>query len=95
VPSSYINGAARFNINVVQNDYKDLQLTAFNAAGVSVLTNAATLDGQQLKQAPKSQYSLSTSYRVPVGNGAMVLGAQMKHVREHFQNLTSSPTRGG
>ncbi len=130
--TSFLNGAGRFNINVFQNDYKDLQLTAFNAAGVSVLTNAAsavikgveidtsaqltkawqvsmnlgtldakykdyttanaaTFDGKQLKQAPKLQYGLSTSYRVAMGNGSMVFGAQMKHVGEHFQNLTNSP----
>jgi iron complex outermembrane recepter protein len=132
VKTTLLGGAARFNISVFQNDYKDLQLTAFNSAGVSVLSNAASaiikgveidtsaqltkewqisanvgtldakykdftaanaaiFDGKQLKQAPKLQYGLSTSYRVAMGNGALVFGAQLKHVGEHFQNLNNSP----
>lgn len=40
--STFMGGAARLNVNLFQNDYRDLQLTAFNASGVSVLTNAAS-----------------------------------------------------
>ncbi len=35
-------GKVRFNVNYFRNDYKDLQLTAFDANGVSNLTNAAS-----------------------------------------------------
>ncbi len=36
------DGKWRFNINYFRNDYKDLQLTAFDANGASNLTNAAS-----------------------------------------------------
>lgn len=36
------DGKVRFNINYFRNDYKDLQLTAFDANGVSNLTNATS-----------------------------------------------------
>jgi iron complex outermembrane receptor protein len=36
------DGKWRFNINYFRNDYKDLQLTAFDASGNSILTNAAS-----------------------------------------------------
>ena len=36
------DGKVRFNINYFRNDYKDLQLTAFDANGLSVLTNASS-----------------------------------------------------
>ena len=42
VKSTLLGGALRLNANVFQNDYKDLQLTAFNSAGVAVLSNAAS-----------------------------------------------------
>jgi len=36
------DGKLRFNINYFYNDYKDLQLTAFDTNGLAVLTNAAS-----------------------------------------------------
>ncbi len=129
--STHLGGAAKFNLNLFQNDYKDLQLTAFNPAGVSVLSNAASakikgaeidaslqftrnwqasvnigtldakyqdfsannaalFDGKDLKQAPKLQWGLSSSYRIGLANGALLLTAQAKFVDEHFQNLANS-----
>ena len=38
------DGKWRFNINYFKNDYKDLQLTAFDANGVSNLTNASSAE---------------------------------------------------
>ena len=124
-------GLLRLNANLFRNDYKDLQLTAFDANGASVLFNAtsaliqgleldATLniskawqaslnlgtldakyrdfsaankvlfDGKKLKQAPKLQYGASTSYRLALADGTLVLGAQAKFVDEHYQNLATS-----
>jgi iron complex outermembrane receptor protein len=124
-------GKVRFNINYYLNDYKDLQLTAFDTNGASVLTNAAsatlkgveaelqaqvtrewqinanigTIDGKYkdfsaanaaafsgkpLKQAPKQQWGLGTSYRVPVGSDSVVLNLSAKHVGDHYQNVAAS-----
>ena len=125
------DGRMRFNINYYLNDYKDLQLTAFDSTGASVLTNAssatlkgveaevlaqvtrewqfsanigtidgkykdysaanaATFAGKQLKQAPKQQWGLGTSYRLPVGSDSIVFNANAKHVGDHYQNLANS-----
>lgn len=125
------DGRVRFNINYYLNDYKDLQLTAFDSTGSSVLTNAssatlkgveaevlaqvtrewqfsanigtidgkykdysaanaATFAGKQLKQAPKQQWGLGTSYRLPVGSDSIIFNANAKHVGDHYQNLANS-----
>ncbi len=129
--STLAGGAVRFNASVFRNDYKDLQLTAFDANGVSNLfnaasaliqgveidtsalitrdwqvymnlgtldakykdysaANAATFAGKQLKQAPKLQFGLGTSYRVALPEGALQLNLQAKHVGDHYQNLANS-----
>ena len=51
--STLLGGMLRLNGTLFRNDYKDLQLTAFNAAGVSVLTNAAsaTISGVEIDAA--------------------------------------------
>lgn len=125
------DGRLRFNINYYLNDYKDLQLTAFDTNGLAVLTNAAsatlkgvevetvaqitsdwqvsanlgtidskykdytaanaaTFAGRQLKQAPKRQWGLGTSYRLPVGSDSVVFNANAKYVGDHYQNLATS-----
>lgn len=130
--STLANGAWRLNANYFRNDYQDLQITAFDQQGKSVLLNAANalidgvevestfqftkrwqaslnigtlsarykdysaanvavFDGKQLKQAPKLQYGLSTSYRMPVSGGDLVLNGQLKYVGDHQQNLANSP----
>ena len=51
--SSWAGGMVRFNASVFRNDYRDLQLTAFDSAGVSNLFNAAsaTIQGLELDTA--------------------------------------------
>ena len=129
--STLAGGLLRLNAKLFRNDYKDLQLTAFNSAGQSVLSNATsakisgveldasaqitpgwsasmnlgTLDarytdfsaansaifsGKSLKQAPKLQYGLSTSYRTAMAGGTLVAGAQLKFVGDHYQTLAAS-----
>ncbi len=53
--------------------------------------NAAIFDGKRLKQSPKLQYGLNTSYRMPLASGSLQLGAQLRHVGEHEQALGNSP----
>ena len=129
--SMLADGAVKLNGNYFNNQYTDLQLTAFdsqgkltlfNAASASIqgielettmqftkqwqgslnlgtldatykdysIANAATFDGKLLKQAPKLQYGLSTSYRTPAFGGTLVLSGQLKYVDEHFQTLANS-----
>ena len=49
--STLADRRVRFNINYYLNDYKDLQLTAFDTNGLAVLTNAAsaTLKGVEIE----------------------------------------------
>ncbi len=125
------DGAVRFNINYFSNKYKDLQLTAFDNSGLSVLTNAssasikgveieavaqvtkdwqinanlgtldgkyqdfstansATFSGKQLKQAPKQQWGLGTSYRIRLDSGSINVNVSGKRVGDHYQNLANS-----
>ncbi|MBL0123681.1 MAG: TonB-dependent receptor [Betaproteobacteria bacterium] len=125
------DGRVRFNLDYYLNDYKDLQLTAFDTNGLAVLTNAAsatlkgveveataqitsawqlsgnlgtidgkykdytaanaaTFAGKPLKQAPKQQWGLGTSYRLRVGKDAIIFNASAKHVGDHYQNLAAS-----
>ena len=131
VKSTLAGGMVKLNANVFRNDYKDLQLTAFDSTGASVLFNAAsaliqgvevdasvnvtrqwqvglnlgtldaeyrdysaanraTFEGKQLKQAPKLQYGASSSYRFGLADGGLTVGAQLKHVGDHFQNLAAT-----
>lgn len=131
VKSNWADGMVRVNANVFRNDYRDLQLQAFDSNAVTNLINAAsasiqgleldlaaqitrawqvamnlgtleasykgfsaantaTFSGKALKQAPKLQYGLSTSWRVPVQSGALQFNAQFKHVGDHYQNLATT-----
>jgi iron complex outermembrane receptor protein len=52
--------------------------------------NKAIFDGRDLKQAPKLQWGLGTSYRYPVAGGVVAASAQVKYVGDHYQTLTNS-----
>jgi len=125
-------GMLRLSANYFHNDYRDLQIIAFNNLGASALFNAASaviqgveiesnlqiskawqaglnlgtldakytkysaanaaiFDGKDLKQAPKLQYGLNTSYRLPLAGGSLLLNAQLRHIGDHYQSLNNSP----
>jgi len=67
------------NLGTLDAEYKD-----YSAA------NAATFAGKQLKQAPKIQYGLGTTYRLGLAGGIVLASAQLKHVGDHYQNLANS-----
>ena len=80
----------RFSANVFRNDYRDLQLTAFDANGVSNLTNAASATTQGVEmdaaafitkewQISANLGTLSASYKdFSTANAATFSGKQLK-----------------
>jgi iron complex outermembrane receptor protein len=67
--TSWADGAVRLNGNLFRNNYKDLQLTAFDANGVSNLINAtsATIQGLELDLAAQ----LTRAWNVSLNLGTL------------------------
>ena len=65
--STLAGGLVKFNANVFQNDYKDLQLTAFNSSGASVLTNAASAKIKGLEIDSSVQFTKAWQASLNVG----------------------------